>query len=713
MFLELGDIGSTMDSQDAVPEGGSHLPLPENIDSHASDGESDTFASPPLAEPDEREVAFESDFPTFEAEAGHSPPGGIYELDNVDMFDSVPSQSPCLEGDPEPQDPNEDVLSERDRAVLDSMVHQAMLSAEVSDNLTLPWETGLMSSIFGDAPLTPIPELPRVAHAVDPTVTAQNRATPNAESNPKRQKLDGGCYRLYERAISFKNTLSDSEADQAKWTRALEKIYTVMVSGPDSRPASIKFETGDMDHNLRQIRFLCGARSPNTITKRANSLLQFCMWHRGFFYRRAPIPFEQNAISDYVWEKHQDGMTYSGLISFIEAVNFGTYVLGLPVKDPNQPLISKFVKGVLDQKALTRPGRRQARPLTVSEVTHLEMLLRDPSIDVLDRYAAGAFLFALYARCRWSDLRHVSQHILDVGTSNGKTIGYVEFSTFSHKTASQVARHGLPLPLVAPIWGMSNPCWALEWNKVAQEVGILFNESFRGPILPAPDKQGQWCARSVTASEATKWLNELLKQKSSNLEQVSSHSLKCTALSWLAKAGTEPHFRLILGHHSTQKGSLETYSRDVLAAPLRALDDVLRQIRMGALQPDLTRSGHIQDPSRPDCADEAAAQEDSSSSSSSDGSSSTSDSDASEDTAPRPTSWRRVASDDPNVKRATWGSGVMHQHVFSKIVHLQQEGDLKIFYCGMHATKDHKVVKSAPFLESRKCRRCTRVLDAA
>ena len=702
-----------MDSQDDVPEGGSHLPLPENIDSHATSCDSDTYISPLQEEPDEPELSFDSDFLAPETGARHSPQGGIYEPGNIEMDESVPSQSLFLEGDPEPQDPNNDLLSEKDKAVLDSMVHQAMLSADVSDNLTLPWETGIMASIFGDTPLAPTPELPKVAHAVDHTISAQDRAAPNLEINPKRQKMDSGCHRLYERAISFKNTLSDPETDQAKWTRALEKLYTVMVSGPDSRPASIKFETEDMDHNLRQIRFLCGAKSPNTIMKRANSLLQFCMWHKGFFYKRSPIPFEQDAIADYVWEKHQDGMTYSCLISFIEAVNFGTYVLGLPVKDPNQPLMSKFVKGVLDQKALTRPGRRQARPLTVSEVTHLETLLRDPSIDALDRYAAGAFLFALYGRCRWSDLRHVSQHILDVGTSNGKTIGYVEFSTFSHKTASQVARHGLPLPLVAPIWGMANPCWALEWNKVAQEVGIFFNETFRGPILPAPDKQGQWCARSVTASEATKWLNELLKQNSPNLEQVSSHSLKCTALSWLAKAGTEPHFRLILGHHSTQKGSLETYSRDVLAAPLRALDDVLRQIRMGALQPDLTRSGHIQDPSRPDCAEEVPAQEDSSSSSSSDGSSSTSDSDASGDAAPHPTSWRRVASDDPNVRRTTWGSGVMHQHVFSKIVHLQQEGDLKIFYCGMHATKDHKVVKSAPFLESRKCRRCTRVLDAA
>jgi len=406
-------------------------------------------------------------------------------------------------------------------------------------------------------------------------------------------------------------------------------------------------------------------------------------------------------------------MTYSYLISFVEAINFGTYVLGLPVKDASQNLISKFVQGVLDQRALTRPRRKQARPLTVAEVAFLEELLRDTGVDALDRYAAGVFLFAVFGRCRWSDLRRVSHYVLDINTAGTKTIGYLEFSTFSHKTAAQVARHGLPLPLVAPIWGLTNPCWALEWVKVAKEIGIDFNETFEGPVLPAPDKCGELCARSVTAAEATKWLTELLKQNNSELDHVTSHSLKCTTLSWLAKAGTEPHYRLLLGHHSTQKGSLETYSRDVLSAPLRALDDVLRQIRMCALHPDLTRSGHVQEPSQPDCAEEQREQDEDSSSSSSDGDSSSSDSDSSSEDRPSATSWRLVASDDPNVQRSKWGSGIMHQHVLSKIVHLQHENDATTFKCGMRATKDHKVVKATPFLESRKCKRCTKVIDAA
>lgn len=345
-------------------------------------------------------------------------------------------------------------------------------------------------------------------------------------------------------------------------------------------------------------------------------------------------------------------------------------------------------------------------------MTFLEGVVRDASVDPADRYAAGAFLFALFGRCRWSDLKNVSHFFLDTSVVEGRTIGYIEFATFSHKTAAQVARHGLPLPLVAPIWGLTRPCWALEWHRLAKEVDLGFDEHFEGPVLPAPDKTGNWNKRSVTASEATKWLGELLKQGGSNSEAVTSHSLKCTVLSWLAKAGTDPHHRLVLGHHSTQKGSLETYSRDMLAAPLRTMEDVLRRIRVGALHPDMTRSGHIQEPTKADCAEGHQDQDDSESSSSSDSSSSSSTSESGsgdESTGQLLT----VGGADPDVQQSSWGLGTMYQHELSKIVHLKLNADAGTFVCGVMATKEHSAVESTSFLEHRKCKRCTRVLDAA
>ena len=420
-------------------------------------------------------------------------------------------------------------------------------------------------------------------------------------------------------------------------------------------------------------------------------------------------------MAEYIWEKHQDGVPYSTLSSFLEAVNFAIHVLGLPLRRPDAPVVSAFTKGVLDKAATKRPSRKQARPLKVSEVIALEEALSNDNLDLYDRYAAGAFLFAIYARCRWSDLRSIHDCELDIDNTQDKLVGFISFSTFSHKTAAQVAKHGLTMPLIAPIWGLRSPPWAMTWKKVAEGVLLDFSNFEKGAVLPAPDKTGKWSRRSVTTDEATKWLHELLRPLGSDITEVSSHSLKATTLSWLAKAGSDPHHRTILGHHSSGKGSLEVYARDMLSAPLRTLEEVLRQIRIGALHPDLTRSGHIQAPSQPDCkdmpfqpagAEPEQGEEDSSSSSSTSSSSSSTEADQEQE-------WLALGDSDPAIQHSAWGNFNMFQHEVSKIVHVEADSESCTFRCGMKATPEHVLVLSTAFLESRKCKRCKRAVDGA
>jgi hypothetical protein len=642
--------GSKTDGDGADIEPGTTLPVPPALDGNSttSDGgdgvgdkssdvnEENLFASAesPLWAEGEEELP-EGNNAKVSLSGGHDQCTFPHGLDFRDKDKDVRSQS----------------LSEAESRTLDSMVNQAILSASLNDGLQLPWEVGVMASIFGDAPLASIPSIPSLAHNMDDKKVAPSRDFTNSgEPQPKRQRVLNSTLRMYERAIQFRNVLTDHDSDEIKWSRALEKLYTVMISSPGTVPEGVRFQEGHMDLNLKQIRVLCGSRSPNTVAKRATSLMKYCLWHRGFFYRRNPLPLDSEEIAEYIWEKHQDGMAYSAMIGFVEAAKFAIHVLGIPSKRPNSPLITAFTRGILDKTSIKRPGRKQARRLKVGEVLYLENVLNNESLDLFDRYAAGALLFAIYARCRWSDLRSVHNCELDVDVSNNKMVGFISFNTFSHKTASQVAKHGLPMPLIAPIWGLNSPPWAMTWKKVAEAVSLDFAHFAKGAILPAPNDAGKWTHRSVTSVEASKWLVELLRPVAGDLEDVSSHSLKATTLSWLAKAGCDPHHRTVLGHHSSGKGSLEVYSRDMLSAPLRTLEEALRQIRIGALCPDLTRSGHIREPSKPDCKDastedaEGSKQKDNSSSSSS---SSSSTSSSSEDEA---TGHGRAAADNP------WGS---------------------------------------------------------
>ena len=91
-----------------------------------------------------------------------------------------------------------------------------------------------------------------------------------------------------------------------------------------------------------------------------------------------------------------------------------------------------------------RKEKRQARVLTTQEVLSLETFLANEKNLVVDRFAAGCFLFALFSRSRWSDLRCVYGHVADIVEMEGKIMGYLEYKTRSHKTARLVQKQGLP-----------------------------------------------------------------------------------------------------------------------------------------------------------------------------------------------------------------------------------------------------------------------------
>ena len=76
------------------------------------------------------------------------------------------------------------------------------------------------------------------------------------------------------RGPSVSETPLRTEADEAKWNRALEKLYAIMISSPGGIPSGVQIKPGHMDINLQQIRILCGSHSLNTVLKRANSLMK-------------------------------------------------------------------------------------------------------------------------------------------------------------------------------------------------------------------------------------------------------------------------------------------------------------------------------------------------------------------------------------------------------------------------------------------------------
>ena len=135
--------------------------------------------------------------------------------------------------------------------------------------------------------------------------------------------------------------------------------------------------------------------------------------------------------------------------------------------------------------------------------------------------------------------------------------------------AAQMHRHQF-LPMVAPINGVNGKDWASPWMDRRRALGLTLPPS--GLIMPAPDKSGDATQRPLESGECGKWLRRLLDHGAAGELQderrISSHSLKCTMLSFAAKRGLPVPDRLMLGYHSSQMHMAMVYSRDGAAASL-------------------------------------------------------------------------------------------------------------------------------------------------
>ena len=152
---------SMTDQEADSEEEGRSLPLPPNID----------------AQSDQRSNA---DSRACEADGGEMYPepsasSTIGEQDEA--FFGGPALNLDLEADGEEEmfelDQQQDTAEEEqaveslagvDQDLLDSfdeIVSQSMLSANLGDNLSLPWEDGIFKSIFSDESLVPMPEIPQ------------------------------------------------------------------------------------------------------------------------------------------------------------------------------------------------------------------------------------------------------------------------------------------------------------------------------------------------------------------------------------------------------------------------------------------------------------------------------------------------------------------------------------------------------------------------
>ena len=231
--------------------------------------------------------------------------------------------------------------------------------------------------------------------------------------------------------------------------------------------------------------------------------------------------------------------------SLVQALRFAHHVLGfdnaLACAD------SKRVSGQAQIQLPVRTPGKQARPLTVDEVRALHAIADGRTHSKVDRCVASGLLFALYGRCRVSDLNFIHEILHDV---SGGT-GFIEVTTRHHKSARTVQQKSMLLPIVVSCAGVSQFPWVDSWIANRKACGLPTSGLVDGAMMPAPILgETLWIGWSGPCQQA-KW--QVYWKASSNV----------TMAAWAVTAWKRLHWAGLQKpkYHETKGGSLVAMPR--------------------------------------------------------------------------------------------------------------------------------------------------------
>ena len=348
-------------------------------------------------------------------------------------------------------------------------------------------------------------------------------------------------------------------------------------------------ETEQLRGAHRIVEAVLGTRAPATLVKRANALLSYLRW----FDRlgRSDIePFSEACIWRYFEQLKEEAAPCTKGSSALSAFRFAFHLLGF--EGLGSALNSRRLIGICELMLCRKRLLKQALVLTVAQVKGLHKSLRDDSLHLMDRAVIAYILFALYGRCRNSDLLMIHSVESDF-TGDG---GFVTVETCNHKTGRLAMLKTRLLPIVAPARGVDGQIWVGDALHVLRSAGMDLQTPINGPLLHAPSGEpGVFMQRGLRASEVSTMVRSFIGSPDPDVAasgaSVSSHSLKATTLSWCARFGLSPAVRSLLGRHaSSLNETYAIYSRDLACSPVAELQKVIDSIAEGSFSPDSQRS---------------------------------------------------------------------------------------------------------------------------
>ncbi|CAE7560223.1 unnamed protein product [Symbiodinium sp. CCMP2592] len=394
--------------------------------------------------------------------------------DIIRLYEALPKEVSKF---PRLDEPTSDLGRLYERALSEASVQLAGQAT-----LKLPWEKGIYAEIFSGSELPRMPTLP--VPATLPVVDVARPGTQHSEALKQTSdplpKFESAVYKhcLHKSTIAAGGRPgTDRDAVYRRW---------LCILGHNLAGSKIgEYIADGAEDPLVLIADTFGGKSTSTLLKRARFVARMLTWaseHSQTFFplRLGPLlSFMRSLTSESA--KAQCG----------ETINFLVHVLG--VHADLDILKHPVIQGLLRGSRSTGKEIKQSRVLTVREVMALEDMLSDASLDPVDRYGAGVFLFQIYSRARVSDIRNIQRFELDLSGDDG----YLEAKTMDHKNATRGRGLGQSLILVAPVQGLRDKAWGIQFIEVAKMVGFNLRQG-NNPLLDDEGESSQESKAEVT-----------------------------------------------------------------------------------------------------------------------------------------------------------------------------------------------------------------------
>ena len=463
--------------------------------------------------------------------------------------------------------------------VQDAAIDNAILAGRRSVLPKFPWESNYMARVFGHSSnILDAYRLPDASTFAG--YHAPRGYEPVKPIEPKNQIIPFAVRKLRTAAHPMSDDMIRNLAIN-KWRLVIEADIGNCEVG---RQIQDYCETFNAEANILSILSdTFNKKATATLYKRANAFLPFVKWAMRF--TEHPLKLQEHLIYAYVCKLRSTGGSATSGESFKQSLNFAIHLLGL--EHDGHKTVSQRISGVCHEMYVKKRKLKQALPLKVAHVSILEYIAQFSENDK-HRCVAGHLLFCIYSSCRWTDSQKVESIAL---LSSGGPIALIEAGVSSTKSATSQELKTQLLPLVALCHGVNSACeWGSSWMNARSNESLVADGNC---LTPALSCQARWLPRRMCTAEATAYLRDLLISGGVSFEDANvytSHSLKATALSWLAKHGVDVETRRLMGHHlhPTLK-SVITYSRDALIHGHSILSNVIDEIVAGVFDPDSPR----------------------------------------------------------------------------------------------------------------------------